>query len=87
MARFEHGRGHLRLSPGSVGLLHQPESHGGSRSCAGGACRAVLDCARYPDPACRGPRRATARRDGVEEDQILCGNGASGSDLPHGPGL
>ena len=37
----------------------------------------MLDCARYPDPACRGLRRAIARRDGVEEDQILCGNGAS----------
>lgn len=31
----------------------------------------------YPDPLCRGLRRAISVRDGVPEDWVLCGNGAS----------
>ncbi len=45
------------------------------------ARRAVLDWNRYPDPRCRGLRRAAARRAGVPEEFVLFGNGAS--DLIH----
>lgn len=38
---------------------------------------AVLDWNRYPDPKCRALRQAAARRDGVPEEFLLFGNGAS----------
>ena len=38
---------------------------------------AEADCASYPDPLCRQLRRAIAAHDGVEEDQVVCGNGAA----------
>ena len=38
---------------------------------------ARADCAPYPDPLCRDLRRAIAAHDGVEEDQVVCGNGAA----------
>ena len=38
---------------------------------------AVLDWNRYPDPKCRALRQAAARRDGVPEEFLLVGNGAS----------
>ena len=38
---------------------------------------AVLDWNRYPDPKCRALRQAAARRDGVPEELLLFGNGAS----------
>lgn len=49
-----------------------------------GAPRAVLEAAQagvlrqgYPDPRCRALVRAAARRDGVEEDMVLWGNGCA----------
>ncbi len=42
------------------------------------AARASVPMAiHYPDPLCRGLRRAIAARDGAAEDQILCGAGAA----------
>ena len=41
------------------------------------ARRAVLDWNRYPDPKCRVLRQAAARREGVPEEYLLFGNGAS----------
>lgn len=38
---------------------------------------AVLDWNRYPDPKCRALRQAAAMRDGVPEEFLLFGNGAS----------
>lgn len=38
---------------------------------------AMLDWNRYPDPKCRALRQAAARRDGVPEEFLLFGNGAS----------
>ena len=38
---------------------------------------AVLDWNRYPDPKCRALRQAAARWDGVPEELLLFGNGAS----------
>ncbi len=43
----------------------------------GAARAAVLDWNRYPDPKCRALRQAAARRDGVPEEFLLFGNGAS----------
>ena len=77
MARFEHGGDTYGCPPDLLDCSINLNPMGAPGPVLEGACRAVLDCARYPDPACRGLRRAIARRDGVEEDQILCGNGAS----------
>ena len=77
MARFEHGGDTYGCPPDLLDCSIHLNPMGAPGPVLEGACRAVLDCARYPDPACRGLRRAIARRDGVEEDQILCGNGAS----------
>ncbi len=41
------------------------------------ACRAFDRCSAYPDPECRELRRALACKEGVPEEQIVCGNGAS----------
>lgn len=41
------------------------------------AKKAVDNCAAYPDPHCRRLRDAIARREGVEADAVLCGNGAA----------
>ena len=41
------------------------------------AREAVLDWDRYPDPQCRGLKRAAARRYGVPEEALLFGSGAS----------
>ncbi len=50
----------------------------GMPPCAVEAAReSLLVPAHYPDPCCRDLVRAIARRDGVEEGQVLCGNGAS----------
>lgn len=38
---------------------------------------AAARCARYPDPLCRELRRVIAAHDGVEEEQVVCGNGAA----------
>ena len=40
-------------------------------------CRAAADSARYPDPLCRELRRALAGFEGVDPEEILCGNGAA----------
>ena len=77
MARFEHGGDTYGCPPDLLDCSINLNPMGAPGPVLEGACRAVLDCAHYPDPACRGLRRAIARRDGVEEDQILCGNGAS----------
>lgn len=46
--------------------------------CAIQAVREALERSpAYPDPLCRGLRRAISARDGVPEDWVLCGNGAS----------
>ena len=39
--------------------------------------RSLDACAAYPDPACRGLRRALAERLGLSAEEILCGCGAS----------
>ena len=77
MVRFEHGGDTYGCPPDLLDCSISLNPMGAPKPVLEGARRAVLDCARYPDPACRGLRRAIARRDGVEEDQILCGNGAS----------
>ena len=42
------------------------------------AARAALERAgEYPDPLCRALRQAIAARDGVQPEQVLCGNGAA----------
>lgn len=38
---------------------------------------AEADGAAYPDPLCRHLRQAIAAHDGVEEEQVICGNGAA----------
>ena len=46
--------------------------------CAIQAAREALERSpAYPDPLCRGLRQAISARDGVPEDWVLCGNGAS----------
>ncbi len=77
MVRFEHGGNTYGCPPDLLDCSISLNPMGAPKAVLEGARRAVLDCARYPDPACRGLRRAIARRDGVEEGQILCGNGAS----------
>lgn len=77
MVRFEHGGDTYGCPPDLLDCSISLNPMGAPGPVLEGARRAVLDCARYPDPACRGLRRAIARRDGVEEGQILCGNGAS----------
>ena len=37
----------------------------------------LADCARYPDPLCRGLRKALGERLGLGPELILCGNGAA----------
>ena len=44
---------------------------------AAAAQQAAARSDRYPDPLCRELRRAIAAYDGVEEDQVVCGNGAA----------
>lgn len=39
--------------------------------------KAVAEAVHYPDPLCRALREAIAAHDGVEESQIVCGNGAA----------
>lgn len=46
-------------------------------SVAEAAVRAVADSVHYPDPQYRALRAALARREGVEDGQIICGNGAA----------
>ncbi len=41
------------------------------------ACNGVKEAAHYPDPLCRELIRAIAEHEGVEEEQIICGNGAA----------
>jgi threonine-phosphate decarboxylase len=41
------------------------------------AAQGLSQCAQYPDPQCRFLRRAISLRDGVPEERIFCGNGAS----------
>lgn len=77
MVRFEHGGDTYGCPPDLLDCSISLNPMGAPKAVLEGARRAVLDCARYPDPDCRGLRRAIARRDGVEEKQILCGNGAS----------
>lgn len=77
MVRFEHGGDTYGCPPDLLDCSISLNPMGAPGPVLEGARRAVLNCARYPDPACRGLRRAIARRDGVEEKQILCGNGAS----------
>ena len=40
-------------------------------------CSAAETCSRYPDPYCRQLRHSISAAEGVPEDMILCGNGAS----------
>ncbi len=40
-------------------------------------CRAASDAAQYPDPLCRALRRSLAQAEGVDPEEILCGNGAA----------
>ena len=77
MVRFEHGGDTYGCPPDLLDCSISLNPMGAPKPVLEGARRAVLDCARYPDPACHGLRRAIARRDGVEEEAILCGNGAS----------
>ncbi len=77
MTRFEHGGDTYGCPTDLLDCSINLNPMGVPGPVLEGARRAVLDCARYPDPACRGLRRAIAHRDGVEEGQILCGNGAS----------
>ena len=41
------------------------------------AAAAAADGSAYPDALCRGLRQAIAAHDGVEEGQVICGNGAA----------
>lgn len=41
------------------------------------AAAAAASLTQYPDPVCRNLRRAIAARDGVEPEQVFCGNGAA----------
>ena len=41
------------------------------------AAAAAADGSTYPDALCRGLRQAIAAHDGVEEGQVICGNGAA----------
>ena len=41
------------------------------------ASRALLDCAKYPDPCCRALAEALSRREGIPPERIVCGNGAA----------
>lgn len=50
----------------------------GMPPCAvGAACRCLAEPPRYPDPHCRALTQAVSQRDGVKEEHVLCGNGAS----------
>lgn len=69
--RLEHpGRPVLDFSA-NINPLGLPE--GVRRALTGSAG----DCEHYPDPRCRALRGALSRFEGVPEDWILCGNGAS----------
>ena len=41
------------------------------------AREAVAEAIHYPDPLCRALRSAIAERDGVQPEQVICGNGAA----------
>ncbi|MDO4632834.1 MAG: pyridoxal phosphate-dependent class II aminotransferase [Eubacteriales bacterium] len=41
------------------------------------AAQAVEQCASYPDTEYRGLRAGIAKKEGVDEDEIICGNGAA----------
>ena len=41
------------------------------------AREAVTEAIHYPDPLCRALRSAIAERDGVQPEQVICGNGAA----------
>lgn len=41
------------------------------------ACKGVNDSANYPDPLCRELIQAIAGQEGVETEQVICGNGAA----------
>ena len=41
------------------------------------AIRALEDCARYPDPACRRLSKALGEHEQVPPEQVICGNGAA----------
>lgn len=60
MARFEHGGDTYGCPPDLLDCSINLNPMGAPGPVLEGACRAVLDCARYPDPACRGLRRAIA---------------------------
>jgi len=58
MARFEHGGDTYGCPPDLLDCSINLNPMGAPGPVLEGACRAVLDCARYPDPACAGPSPA-----------------------------
>lgn len=67
-ARSRYGGAVLDFSTNLNPLGMPPEA---ARAAAG------ADGSAYPDPLCRVLRQAIAAHDGVEEEQVICGNGAA----------
>lgn len=75
--RYRHGGDVFSLDGGVLDFSINLNPMGMPGCAVEAARRSLLEPPGYPDPDCRGLKRAIARRDGAEEEQILCGNGAS----------
>ena len=64
-------RGEIADFSANINPLGMPEAVGMA------AAEAARGAVHYPDPHCRLLRAGIARRDGVEEGEVICGNGAA----------
>ena len=77
MQQYDHGGDIYGPNPPVLDFSVSLNPVGPPRKVLEAAREAVLDWDRYPDPRCRGLRRAAALRHGVPEEHILFGGGAS----------
>ena len=77
MQQYDHGGDIYGPNPPVLDFSISLNPVGPPRKVLEAAREAVLDWNRYPDPRCRGLRRAAALRHGVPEENILFGGGAS----------
>ena len=77
MQQYDHGGDIYGHNPPVLDFSISLNPLGPPRKVLEAAREAVLDWDRYPDPRCRGLRRAAAARYGVPEEALLFGNGAS----------
>mgnify|MGYP001781267487 CR=1 FL=1 len=77
MQQYDHGGDIYGHNPPVLDFSICLNPLGPPRKVLEAAREAVLDWDRYPDPRCRGLRRAAASRDGVPEEFLLFGCGSS----------